>query len=388
MNLIINSPLYGSVGVIPYPVRDGATEALEFYTDVIQSMTNEAEERAKLRALPRQMLKYQLAASFGYQQEISNALKANLRGRWLVPMWFEAQRMYGVVGQQTYPVDTVNHDIRPSTHALIFKSICEWQIVQVYEIGADYMFADPSHISGDMYVIPLRVGKLSGNVNGAPTGYNNAFQLQYWIEDVLSGLDLVPPQYNGQDFYDTPYLMEGGNGSTRVEWDEQQNDFVVGSIASYTDWKWSAYSRSYAFDGAGPLEYSNLKRWFYRRAGKLRGFYSPTFESDLQKRQTGTITNTFRFKDEGYADSLFNTLKRVGFRLHNGTWQVRTVIAVASAGAGLSQITLSSPLNVNASDVELASFVLYNRLNTDRLEISLGQNGRFTSSASVIEIED
>lgn len=387
-DLIFNTALYGDVGAIPYPVTDGATEALEFYTDVIPAYTNEAEERSQLRALPRQYFKYTHNASFGYMQEIHNALRANLRGRWLIPQWFEAQRVQGVsVGQEEIPVDTLVHDLRADTYVLVWKSLCEWQFVLCTAVTSTSIFLATHAMSGTLLVIPCRVGRISDKGKGAPTGYANEFDLQYYVDDVLAGLDESPEQYNGQDLYTTPYLIDG-QGTTDIDWEDRQVEYTLGGIDSSTPWPWSVYNRQYSFDDAGAEAYYDLKRWFYRRAGKHRPFYSPTFESDLQKLSTGTVTSTFQFKNEGYVDRIYPHLKRIGFQLRDESWLIRTALSASNVSDKVGQVTLNSALNVAARDIMLVSLVPLNRLNTDRIEITLGQNGHFTTTASVMEIPE
>lgn len=385
--LIFDSSIYGDVAAIPYPVRTNATESLEYYTDVLQSYTNEAEERAQLRALPRQFMSYRHDASFGYMQEIYNAVRANLRGKWLVPLWFELQSVVVAVDQSTFAVDTLLHDLRVNTHALIFKSLCEWQIVRITEkTDTSITTFETCTLQGRAFIVPFRVGRLTGNANASPTGYNNSFQLQYLVDDVLTGLTETPPQYNGKDFYTKPYLTDG-KGSVQIIQPDDQLEFNVGGINSDTNWKRTVETKEYGFDGQGIAEYRAFKNYFYRRAGRFRPFYSPSFESNLQNRSTGTVVNTFKFKNEGY-DALFANIKRIGFRLADGTWQVRSATATLDLGGGEAQISLDTPLNVAAKDIELVSFVSLNRLDTDRVELQLGQNQYFQTSASVVEIPE
>lgn len=387
-DLIFDSTIYSTVGFIPYPVRNGITESLEFYTDVIPSYTNEAEERNQMRAIPRQYLAHVHESSFGYMQEIYNAVRANLRGSWLIPQWFELQAVACSVGQTVFPVDTLLHDLRADTHAIIFKSICDWQIVTIAEItDTSITCVEECAFQGRAFVIPCRVGKLAGNVNASPTGFKNQFQLNYYVEDVLTGLTETPPQYNGKDFYSIPYLMQS-DGSVQIIQPDDQLEFSVGGISSDTTWPFSQYGKQYIFDGQGMAEYRAFKNYVYRRAGRYRDFYSPSFESNLQNRSVGNVASTFKFKDEGYVANLYAHIKRLAFRLSDGTWQVRNATAAANLGGGESQVTLNAPLNVLARNIELVSFVSLNRLDTDRIEITLGQNQYFKSSASVMEIAE
>lgn len=387
-DLIFTSSLYGTVGAIPYAPRNGATESLEFFSDVLQSYTNEAEERAQLRALPRNYFEYQHDASFQYQQEIYNAVRANIRGTWLIPLWFEYQTTTAALAQTVFAVDTLLHDLRADSHALLFKSICEWQVVTIAAItDTTIETVEECTLQGRVYVIPFRVGKLSGNAGGSINGYGSTFKLQYYVQDVLRGLTEAPTQYNGHDFYSIPYLIEN-SASVNILQAENQVEYSVGDIASDTSWARSMYGREQKYDGQGMAEFRAFKNYFYRRAGRFRDFYSPTFESNLLNKSTGTVASTFKFKDEGYVDRLFAHMKRIGFRLADGTWQVRNATAAANIGGGEGQMTLDSPLNVPAKDIELVSFVTLNRLDTDRVDITLGQNQYFSSSAAVVEIPE
>jgi len=390
-DLIITSSVYDgeSLGAIPYPILPGATEALEYYTDVLPAYTNGAEERAQLRALPRQYYKHSLATNFDQMREVHNALRANLRNRWLIPEWFQAQRVSGVVaGQTVFPVDTLIHDLRANTHALLWKGYCDWQIVDVDTITATTItLSTPAAFAGSVLIVPFRVGRVSGSAKMSPSGWDDQFDLEYYVDDVLGGLTETPAQLNGQDYYTTPYVLDERN-STQLDWEEDQVEYVLGGIDSMTPWTRSMYTYQYNFDDSGPEAYWELKQWWYRRAGKFRPFYSPTFESDLQKRSTGTVTNTFQFQDEGYTAHLYPTLNRLGFLLKNGTWLARTVTAASNIGGGLGQVTLNAALNVAARDIERVSFILFNRLNTDRLELNLQAHGRFTTNASVLEIPE
>jgi hypothetical protein len=387
-DLIFDSSLYGDVAAIPYPIQTGATEALEFYTDVLPSFTDEAEERSQLRALPRHSFEYAHALSLGYMQEIANALRANVRGRWLIPQWFEMQPVALAGGETTLEVDTTIHDLRADSHALIFKSLCDWQIVTVTSIEADSITFEPAcAFAGRAYVVPFIVGKITGLPSAKPSGFSNEFSIRYLADTALAGLTETPTQFNSQDLYTEPYLIQG-RGDVRILQDESQLEFSVGGIDLSTVAPFSRYSKEYRFEGQGAAEMRAFKNYVYRRAGRFRPFYSPSFESNLTNLSTGTVVSTFKFKDEGYTDRLFPKINRIGFKLANGTWEIRTATASAHIGGGEDQITLDTPLNVPASSIELVSFVALNRLDTDRIEISLGQNQSFKSSASVLEIPE
>lgn len=385
-NLIITSAIYGKVAFIPYPVAAGVTEVLEYLTDVSTSYTAKAEERSMMRALPRQSFECQYQASLGFMQEIYNAIYANIRGKWLIPCWFEAQDAASAVGKTVFNVDTVYNDIRANTHVLVFQSICKWQLMTVASITATTVtFTDGVLFAGPVVIIPCRIGWFSAQSDMAPNGYSNVFKGTFFVDDVLTGLTEVVPQYNGLDLYTTPYYR-GDRGSAQVYWDEDQVEFDVGNIAHTTTWGNAQYQKQYVFDADGQQAYRGLKNYFYRRAGKWRPFYSPTFESNLQSRSTGNVGTTFKYKDEGYTDNLFAIRKTIAFGMNDGTWLIRTVSNAQHLGNNVDQFTLNTALGVKAEDIHVVSFLALNRLDTDRLEISLPSYKRFTASVNVREI--
>lgn len=384
-NLILNTELFGSVGIIPYPVSPGASEILEYSTDVLASYTAKSEERNCMRALPRHNYQYVYKAGSNYMQAIFNALSSNIRGKWLIPLWFEVQEATATVGQTVFPVDTTIHDIRANSYVLIFSDVESWQVAKVSAVTNSSITCEASTLQGLIYIVPLRYGFISGQSNLAPNGYQNEIKARFEIEDVLSGIAAVPAQLNGKDFYTTPYLIADA-GDSQIYMEEDQTQFEVGGINSSTPWLASRYGKTYLWDDNGQQALRALKAYFYRRQGRFRSFLSPSFEPNLRSASAGIVGTIFKFYDEGYTDNLFATKKLLGFKLNDGTWLTRTASNAIHLGNGLDQLTLSSALNVDANKISYVSFISENRLDTDRLEINLDIFDRFKANASVMEI--
>lgn len=384
-DLIFNSDLYGKVALIPYPVQAGSSETLGFDTDILTSYTAQFEQRSKMRAIPRQSFTYAYDCGYDFMQKIYNAIYANIRGKWLIPLWFELQPITATVGQTSLAVDTSVHDIRANTYVLVYSNFKTWQVVKVSSITATTATVAALTIAGFAYVVPLRVGWFSAQSNMLPTGFANLIKGVFVVDDVLTGLTETVPQLNGLDFYSTPYLIDK-SGSTQVFWDEDQSDFTTGNIAHSTAWANARYQKSYMFQDNGQAALRAFKNYFYRRAGKYRAFMSPTFEANLRSASSGIVGTTYKFFDDGYAANLYSLRKIVGFMLTDGTWQTRNILSVADLGDGTAQVVLDSALNIDANLISYCSFVAQNRLDADQISISFESFDMYRASINVMEI--
>jgi hypothetical protein len=313
-----------------------------------------------------------------------------VRNNWGIPFWTEAQRVTGVADAQTvFNVDTTVHDLRAGSPVLLYQTYCKWEVKEIQSItGSSITLTNGTTLSGVVYVIPMLVGYVVGDITTSPTGFDSQAKLTFQITNVLTGLGVtVPPQYNGYDLYTDPYLAGDSSGGSNT-FTQQQNtsDYDVGDIYQVTPWIPQRYSKNYATDGSGASDIRALKEFFYRRAGKFRPFYAPTFESNLRKASTGNITTTFKFYDDDFVAALASKRNVVAFGLDDGTWQLRPYSAPTALGDGTAQITLGSALNINASRILCVSYAALNRLDTDSLSIGHKQAGYFTSNFPALEI--
>jgi hypothetical protein len=386
--LTYSSLNFGTLAVLPYAPSGDAQETLEFYTDVLASHTAENETRSQMRAIPRHTIQYTYDLQYLLTQGVFNVGYSWIRNNWAVPFWTEAQQFTGTVGQTVYPLDTTVHDIRAGGMMLLYSLAKSWQIVEVSAVTATTVTATASTLKGLLFAVPIRVGYIDGSISMNPTGYKSSAQLTFNINDVLTGLGTTAPaQYNGLDLYTDPYLIgDGDTGQTSISMQDNQVEFSVGNIAHSTPWKGSQYSKQYEYDGLGASDIRFIKDFFYRRAGKMKAFVAPTFESNLRKVSTGNVASVFKFYDDGYLSLLGTTRKTIAFCLDDGTWQLRQASSPMDVGSGVSQVNLDSALNVDASRIVYVSYAGTNRLDTDRLELNHKTAGYFTSSYQVLEL--
>lgn len=384
-SLMASTVSHGSLALLPYPIQTGAKETLEFYTDINASATNETEDRSQMRAIPRQSYAYVYDLPYLQTMGVFNAVSKALRAAWAVPEWSVAQAVTVVPGQIALPVDTLVHDFRVGSLALLYSLTGLWELVEVSALTSVSITVPATTLTGLIYVIPVRVGYVSAQTQLRPSGYDGAIKLTFNIDDVLAGLTETVPQLNGLDLYTDPYLIDG-TGTTTISQEDEQVEYGTGNIAHATPWARSQYGANVRRDGLGAADLWAMKQFFYRRAGKFRPFYQPTFESNLRKASTGTVGSTFKFWDDGYVSLLSDVRTRLGFQLRDDSWLIRNASAAIDLGGGQGQVTLGAPLSIPASQIRLVSFVGQSRLDTDRLEISHQGNGYFTTAYNILEI--
>jgi hypothetical protein len=384
--LKVTTALYGDLYLVAQPPSDQASEGLEFFTDVIASYTNEHEERNQMRALPRQSLAYEYKVQYANTMQTWNAIAAGLRLKWAVPLWFEAQQLAIASAQTVFAVDTTVHDIRASSLVLLYTLRGEWQLLQVDNITDNTVTTTTgTTLNGRAFIMGVRVGTVSGQAAFKPSGRDNDVKITYFIDDVAPGLSLAMPQYNGFDLETNPYDIDD-TASTQLSQLDTQLEYSTGNVAHLSPQTMPRYSSTRQWKGFSVADLHALRCWFYRRAGRFRPFYSPTFESNAKKNSTGIVANVFKIVDDGYRTMVWPKRKDLAFGLKDGSWLVRNATAATDLGAGITQVTLDTALNIDAGDIRVVSYASLCRLDTDRLEIALRPNGYSSTSYSVLEV--
>lgn len=385
--LTYNSPTYGELAIIPYPVDVGAKESILFFTDVLQSYTAENEDRGLMRAIPRQSLAYTYSLRYLLTMGVFNVAASWIRKNWAIPFWTEAQPVTSTLGQTVFAADTLVHDLRVGGMVLLYGWDQNWQVAEITAASsASVTTSVGATVAGQIFMVPVRRGFISGDLEFSPTGADSSVKFNYYIDDVLTGLGAtVPDQYAGQDLYLFPYEVSD-QGSTTVSMLDNQVEFDVGNIAHRSTWKTSQYGKKYYRTGKGAADIRALKEFFYRRAGRYRPFVAPSFESNLRKASTGNVASTFKFKDDGFVELMASLRTMIAFGLDDDSWVMRNITGAVSLGGGESQITLDSPLGIDAGRILTASYVGLNRLDTDTLDISHQNGGYFTTSYQVLEL--
>jgi hypothetical protein len=107
----------------------------------------------------------------------------------------------------------------------------------------------------------------------------------------------------------------------------------------------------------------------------------PTWNDDLTSVSTGALTTTILVSENGFSFCR----SHIAIRRTNGNWLFREVNDAEISGDNI-QLTLSSSLGINASDIQFISYLGQHRLGTDRVEISHINNQQSICSIPIVEM--
>lgn len=132
-------------------------------------------------------------------------------------------------------------------------------------------------------------------------------------------------------------------------------------------------------------EVYNLKRFIYRRQGRCRPFYMPSFQHDLQLRDLNGD------RDQAYVDHIdfdaFTQDRRtVVIQYLDGTWQGNSIDTATSVLSGY-RLTFTAPLLKTLDQIAQVCYMGLARLDTDRIDINWVGYKVATSALNILEIQ-
>ena len=371
----INTTLFGSLNLLTHCPLIGATETYDFLTAINESF-NGIEERTPLRDKPKQ----QISISFNNMSTDFIEQYTDIRRRWAVPFNQEVQYI-GTVSGDMIACDVNASDFRADSIALI-KSGNDVRIAEIEEVLDDglKLYAPINEIQ-DATIAPLKICVIDGDIqrNFRLTYVSNS--VNFLVVDVSEIIEEVPVQFKDRDIYFLEFREEGVDFNSSIGKQQDLIDYDVGLFSTRTRWNNSRFFRNWNPVFKTRVELFNFKKFMFRRLGKFREFWMPTNERNMILKSTGIITNTI---DVELIDVNWRDRKNLAFKV-NGEWLARNATLV-SAVSGNTRFVLDQPLNVNARDVEIISYLGLYRLNTDTIEIDFLGNGVAKSSLSLVEL--
>lgn len=379
----IATVLFGDLPFLPMQAERPLSESLAWLTDVTEAH-NSSEDRVQLRSMPRQTFVYTLPISAANFARTFNVEYGALRQRWAVPLWTEAQYV-GTVAGTTIACDTTNFDLRADSLALLYRDSTHWQVVEIetVSVGSVELYSAADALTG-AFLMPVRLGYIAGNVDKPSNGYNAKSKMTFEIEDNMPYSADVPTQFLANDIYFEPSIANGFLDRSL----EQQQDIVdgqLGKVFRRTTWANPRFGSPYKTITSDAQEMRAYKDWLYRRAGKFRSFWLPSFEMNLRCANVGNIVSTLYATRDSYFD--YATARtHIAIEDTAGNWYARTVSSPVEVSGDRVQLTLSSPLNVDASLIRRISYLGLYRLDTDSVEIQWIGNSVTQSDARVLEL--
>lgn len=386
-----NLTVLGSrIVALPYIFEAPAKEVLEWKTDVLT--TNDgSEQRVRLRKKPRQSFNVTYPIPYQEMARAENLVYGWLTRRWAVALWSEAQQVGTLLaGTTVINIDTTASDYRDGALIMIWESNRKSATADVGIVSAGTLTLNRplAETFNNPWIVPVRLGRIVGNVSRATSGYNGSLEMTYEFSD---NIDLDPPaaptQFLGYDVYFDEALKNGEALTDSLQARVDVVDYGTAAGASfYSPWTYTRIGRPYKFLLQGLPDIWNFRKFLHRRAGRLRPFWVPTFENNMRVAQTGELTQSIEVYADDYRE-FAPERTHIGILLDDGTWLLRTINAATASGSDTAVIGLDAPININADRIRQISFLGLKRLDADRVELQWNSNRVLECTVRMMEIQ-
>lgn len=166
---------------------------------------------------------------------------------------------------------------------------------------------------------------------------------------------------------------------------ENRVDFG-GAFTTLSPWLYSRIISAHAFPKDSLEELRQFKEFIYRRLGKFRPVYLPTFQYDLHITAISVDQYTATCPASDIREYNSNRT-RVVIKWDDGFWQGLTIGAVDDIGGGLVEVTFNEKmLGTEASQIRQTSFIGEGRFDTDRIEVTWSGYQTTDTTINLVEI--
>lgn len=379
----ITTALYGDLALLVYQPEVPVMESVEWLSDV-QVAKDGTELVIPLRSCPRRYFSYSVPMHNDVDPDLFNTINGAIRLPWAMPMWTEGQYIGTVGVAMSLACDTLLHDLRTSSLAILWTSPKDWQVLEITTI-TDTLINLTGNTSPqtNAWLMPLRTGWLGGSVARDTDGFNPYYKLNFELDELFVITPEEPQTFYGYDiYYDVPIMVED-KMETSFRKDFDRIDFDLGVVARRTAWLGSKYGFKFGWVCDQQVEQKVLKDFLYRRQGMARKFWIPTFENNLRIKQTGTIgTNLECWNDsfDAYGD------QRTMALLADGVWYARQISYGGLIDDTTIAFTVPDPLYIDASTVQMICWLNLYRLDTDSIDFDYVGNNVMTASFPALSI--
>jgi len=381
----ITTTLFGDLAFLPFQADAPMTENMSFLTDV-QTAQDSTEERVQLRTAPRHTLSYTMPLQAWQVMQAFNTEYQALRLKWAIPLWYEWQ-FVGTVNAAASSIacDTTVFDFRPSSLALLYTDADTWQIVEISTMTSSAVSVSNTLISQqNCFIMPIRLGWIADNVSSSFNGFISTESMDFEINDDEYLEPSAPAQYLGDDIYFKAPISGHSFMTRTIQSRVDKVDYGLGVIDRLSPWKNSRYATPYASLLKTPTEIRDYRNFLYRRAGRYRHFWMPTFERNLRLVTTGNITTTIVIKNDGYND--WTRRSNIAIQHINGTWTTNTLSAPTIVALGNIQLTLGTSLGYDASLIRNMCYLGLYRFDNDSIDMNWIGNSIVQSTVNIVEL--
>lgn len=381
----ITTSLFGTLELLPYQAQTPLAETLEFMTDVFESFDG-TEQRLALRTKARQNYKYIVPISFDKLAAMFNSQYSAIRKRWALPIWSEAQYI-GTVNDGLAPIvcNTTLYDLRLNSLAFLYTANGSYQVIEISALTAGSITPSATVLlMQEAYLLPIRLAHITGDIQNSTTGYNLSSEITFQIDDAIVLTPAAPAQYLGNDIYYSESLLGTSDMSRNITQRQDLLDYDLGPISYRAPWINSEYQSAYYKLCTIPQEMQDFKNFLYRRQGKFRAFWQPTFDLNFRVTQTGIITNSLTFYTDNYLD--YTPRLNIAIKTADGIWHPFVLSELTPVLTNQVAVVLNGSLGYDASEITNICYLGLNRLDTDSIEIDWNGNGEAESTFNIMEL--
>lgn len=347
-------------------------ESLEWLTDVIRCRGG--EQRLALRTAPRHGYQYTSLLDPHQFSKAKSFARARSAEEILVPLWGELT----YIGALAYEAEEAIFDTS-FAHYAVGGLAMVWQADDYYEIvevatlteegltftqplEKNYVAALVAPVKAGIFAQPFEVSRVSGDYLKGSVRFTSVE-----TEDLAGATDY--PIYLDHDvMLDRPVLTN--DIRERFERETELADNGTGLIQPMTEHTYPIQTSALSWSTLTKEELWKLRIWLHTRRGRWKGFWTPSWNKDLQLMAPVVSADT----------SL--KVKRIGYPQQEGTRDIMIVTTSGSLiykrilGGGYwsstqESLTLSEPIGADLapSDIDMICFLTFMRLDADRIEI-------------------
>lgn len=384
---------FGEVILLTSPALVGGTETLGFKTDVFESK-NGTEVRTPLKDKARQTLGFSSVAIRNEIAQHFNAQWAGIRKNWAVPLFQESQFVGDVAPEvvtdgEPLPEQTViacRTDIYSfyERGLALLKNKTEQILVEVLSVASDrIVIKNAINIKGAT-LYPVRLCFINGDISRQISGVHAQASITFIVIDEPEVAESVPQQFLNEDLHNFCLMLDGGRLEATISQNQNIINNEVGPIFQNSDWSFARYSKQFRTILRNHQELHEYRQFLFRRRGKYRPFWLPTYEANMRCKSTGFISSVMLIESDQYKQ-LADQRKHIAVR-SNQTWTAHTITASALVSGSTVQVTVSPALNKNASSIERISYLGLHRLDADSIDLHYQGAGNVEVTVPILEI--
>ena len=389
----VSTQNFGEVILLTSPALVGGTETLGFKTDVFESK-NGTEVRTPLKDKARQTLGFSSVAIRNEIAQHFNAQWGGIRKNWAVPLFQESQFVGDVAPEvvadgEPLPEQTViacRTDIYSFYEGglALLKNKTEQILVEVLSVASDrIVIKNAINIKGAK-LYPVRLCFINGDISRQISSLHAQSSITFIVIDEPEVVESIPDQFLENDLHKFCLMLDGSSLEATISQNQNIIDNEVGVIYQGTDWGFARYSKQYRTILRGPEQLYSYRQFLFRRRGKYRPCWLPTYEANMRCKSTGFISSVMLIESDQYKQ-LGDARKHIAVR-SNQMWTAHTITASALVSGSTVQVTISPALNKNASSVELISYLGLHRLDADSVDLNYQGAGIVEVTVPILEI--